>query len=395
MANIVTQRVGDMSRLSSLFLLALALSACSASQSDRGYVARVDTTATTQTIGPREGLSRPVSSAGESAATAILALPSDAGPPGPMTEKQYVNGWRQSVSLDGKRMAGNWNDLAIDILTDEPGLQKGSRIPMGKPTREGIRREILARFPGTPMRIVGQPMSNALGPFGLAIGAGGGGTRCAFAWQWVNDLRSAGSANGGGKSSFRGRELPASVRMRLCRKGVTADQLASLFEQLEVADMANVDRVAELAQQDTNGNVIEYSSEARSREDVVDASQSLESAIGGGTKTVSDAKRAPRRQAARRRESPRSGPQYTPDLAPTMQYDRGRQYLAPVGGLEAGPQYAAPPAPQASRGAGFGPVRLDPGLPAQAYRGPTGAPGRNSAAGYGGGQPVYLGGPAR
>ena len=384
-----------MSRLSSLLLLALALSACSASQSDRGYVARVDATTTTQTIGSSEGLSRPVSSADESEATAILALPSDAGPPGPMTEKQYVNGWRQSVALDGKQIAGNWNDLAIDILTDEPGFQKGSKIPMGKPTQEGIRREILARFPGTPMRIVGRPMSNALGPFGLAIGAGAGGTRCAFAWQWVNDLRSVRSANGGDKSFFRGKELPASVRMRLCRKGVTADQLASLFEQLEVADMANVDRVAELAKQDTNGKVIEYSSEARSQGDVVDSSQSLESAIGGGTKIMSDAKRAPRRQAAGRRASPRSGPRDAPDPAPTAQYDRGRQYLAPVG-AEAAPQYAAPPAPQASRGgAGFGSVRLDPGLPAQAYRGPTGAQTRNSAAGYGGGQPVYLGGQAR
>lgn len=384
-----------MSRPSSLFLLALALSACSASPSDRGYVAHVDTTATTQTIGAREGVSRPVSSAGESATTAILALPSDAGAPGRMVEKQYANGWRQSVSLDAKQMAGNWNDLAIDIQTDEPGLQKGSKIPMGKPTQEGIRREILGRFPGTPMRIVGRPMSNALGPFGLAVGAGAGGMRCAFAWQWVNDLRSVGSANGGGKSFFRGKELPASVRMRLCRKGVTADQLASLFEQLEVADMANVDRVAELAKQETNGKVIEYSSEARSQGDVVDSSLSLESAIGGGTKIMSDAKRAPRRQAASRRASPRLDrrePADAPAPAPTAQYDRGRQYLAPVG---------AEAAPRTSGGAGFGPVRLDPGrlypgLPAQAYRGPTGAQARNPAASYGGGgQPVYLGSPTR
>lgn len=386
-----------MLRASSISLLALGLASCSASPPNRGHVAHVDTTTTTQTIGPRELLPPPVSAADEMASLAILALPADAGRPGPMTEKHYMNGWRQSSSLGSKKMAGNWNDLAIDIQTDAPGPQKGANIPMGKPTRDGIRREILARFPGTPMRIVGRPMSNALGSFGLAIGAGAGGTRCAFAWQWVDDLRSVKSADGGGKSFFGANALPASIRMRLCRNGATADQLAGWFEQLEVADMANVDRVVELVKQDTDGKAVEYSAEARDKGDVVDSSQTLESVIGGRTKAPPAPKAAPSRQDVRRRAAPRSaspGPTGSHTPAPTLQSNVGRQYLAPAGAA-ATPQYTTQPAPQASRGAAFGPERIDPGLPAQAYRGPSGAPSRASAPGNGGGQPMYLGGPGR
>ncbi len=69
-----------------------------------------------------------------------------------------------------------------------------------------------------------------------AIGAGPGGLRCAFAWQWVDDLRAATARAGGGRSFF-GSELPASVRLRLCRRGVTADQLAAWFEQLDIDDV--------------------------------------------------------------------------------------------------------------------------------------------------------------
>jgi hypothetical protein len=64
----------------------------------------------------------------------------------------------------------------------------------------------------------------------------------------------------------------------------------------------------------------------------------------------------------------------------------GRRYLAPVAGAPA-PQYAAAP-PPVTRGAGFGPVRLNPGLPPEAYRGPS-AQARVSAG------PRYLSDPGR
>jgi len=81
--------------------------------------------------------------------------------------------------------------------------------------------------------------------------------------------------------------------------------------------------------------------------------------------------------------------------SPALVPQGGRRYLAPVGGVptQSTAHYAAPP-PQ-TRGAGFGPVRLDPGLPPRAYQGPPAARGgATAAAGYGG-QRTYLGAPDR
>ena len=156
---------------------------------------------------------------------------------GALTDKPYANGWRQSMSLDGRKVAGDWNDLAIDIRFGG-ALRAGAKIPMGPPTQDGIRKEILARFPETPMRIVGRPRSNSLGPFGLAVGADGD-IRCVFAWQWVDDIR----ARPGELWNWLKEKTPASIRLRLCRSGVMADELASLFERLETTDSRAIGRL--------------------------------------------------------------------------------------------------------------------------------------------------------
>lgn len=383
-----------MNRLLFLSFAVFALSACSSSQPDRGPLARVDPVTTGQIVSSRETLSAAVTVADETSANAILTLPPDAGAPLRMSERQYANGWRQSVSLDAQKVAGDWNDMSIDIMTDEPGEAKRANIPMGKPTQDAVRREILARFPGTPMRIVGRPMQNGLGSFGLAIGAGTGGLRCAFAWQWVDDLR-----NVKGSKSFFNKGMAASIRMRLCRAGVTADQLASWFEQLDISNAANVDRVAEAAAKGTNGQVIDHTAEPSSGAavaggEVVDPSSSLESALGGGggAKTVTVGRRAAPRHVAKRQRAPSAEPREEPEqeapvaAAPAPQTSGGRQYLGPVT-ADSAPAYAQP-AP-VSRGAGFGQTRLNPGLPAQAFQGPA-ARGGATAVGYGG-QPQYLG----
>ena len=217
-----------------LFLV-LALSACSASQGDRGYVGRADGVLSGEVVGGRQAAEKQ----SETASKFMLVLPAGAGPLNSLTEKPYANGWRQSMSLDFKKVAGDWNDLAIDIRFEEGG-RAGAKIPMGPPSQDGVKREILARFSGTPMHIVGRPMSNALGPFGLAVGAAGN-IRCAFAWQWVEDLRGSRSGEIGGL--LLSKATPASIRMRLCRAGVTADQLASWFEQLTLADLSVLDRI--------------------------------------------------------------------------------------------------------------------------------------------------------
>jgi len=292
--------------------------------------------------------------ADESVDHAILALPAEAGRGGRLDERQYANGWRQSQSLDGRKFGGDWNDLAIDLRM-KPGSGAGKAdIPMGKPTQEGVRKEILARFPGVPMRVVGRPMSNALGPFGLAVGAAGT-VRCAFAWQWVDDMRHP----AGAKSFFAASGPAASIRMRLCRENVTADQLAALFERLEVGNADRIDRVAQLVAKG-DGTIVDHGAPpgAVAIADTAGPVVSLESTLVGArpiatqpAETKVAAAHRHRRAHFTRRAAP--APQ---EAAPT---NGAPQYLAPVG------------AATGLRGAAYAAGSVDPNLPAQAYQGPS------------------------
>lgn len=178
----------------------------------------------------------------------ILTLPSRAGAR-VLTERRYADGWRQSISLDTIETAGGWNELTIDIRTAESSSSEDA-IPMGKPTRDGILREIAARFPGAEMRIMTSPRSNALGPFGLALGNGERGMRCAFAWQWIDDLR---TAKAGETQLFPAKQAPASIRYRACRKGVAPEQFARWYGGLDISNRANIDRLLDAAQSGSKG----------------------------------------------------------------------------------------------------------------------------------------------
>lgn len=282
--------------------------------------------------------------AGDENSRAMLALPSDARVRGASSERRYVDGWRQSVALDAAKIADGWNELTIDLRA---GAGQAGGIAMSKPTQDGIRQELLARFPTTEMRVVTRPMQNALGPFGLAIGAGAGGLRCAFAWQWVDDLRAAGNREGAALSLFRRGAPQASIRLRVCRSGVTADQLASWFERLEVADVATIDRMLEEVRR---GGSAPGGPIGEPLQPIT-----LESAMSGDARARM---RTAQRPAAPRR--PKAAPQLDQGAAQSLSGDGGPRYLAP---LASTPGYAERPASAVGR--------IDPALPAQAYAGPS------------------------
>lgn len=309
---------------------------------------------------------------------AVLTLPSEAMRGGKLREKQYTNGWRQSIAL------GGGNDLTVEmaaeVATAAQTTYKPNMLRLYKPTAEGIRREILSRFKGVPMRIVGRPMSNALGQYGVAVGAGAGGIRCVFAWQWVDNLAAA--ARGERGTYFDSGELPASIRMRLCRAGVTADQLADWYSGLQISDPAQVARIANALQR--NAEIAVASNGAPS---VVEPSESLEATLitaprGGGG--------APRRHVAKKRTGNGGGdaPSYVPPggapaplTGPASPNVDGKQFLAPP----AQTGYA----PGVGQGVVYNTPKPDPTLPSQAYRGPAGS--RAIVAPPSGGAPVYLG----
>ncbi|WP_442755149.1 cellulose biosynthesis protein BcsN [Methylocystis sp. JAN1] len=363
---------------------ALGLAACGQSQPERSFATDPNAAVTGQFVAGQT-LSAPITAADlkdDTASFAILTLPPEVVRNGRVTEKQYVNGWRQSMSLDKTKEGGDWNDLSIEVQSAPPSGGRGELV-IGKPTQEGVRREILARFQGTPMRIVNRPMFNSLGPYGLAIGAGAGGLRCAFAWQWVENF----AAGGRGEKSgfFSSGDMPASIRMRLCRRGVTADELAAWFEQLGVSQQ-NLARIADSMRRNMAIQGIEGQAGAPGALGPIVSAQpgggrvrasvdSLESSLLGGGGEPAEvvpasrpAKRAVRRTA--RKAGPAEPAAEQPEApvgapAPSVPSD-GRRYLGPVSDAGGGPQYAASAPP--ARGAGFG-AAID-GLPAQALRGP-------------------------
>ncbi|MCX7899324.1 MAG: cellulose biosynthesis protein BcsN, partial [Methylocystis sp.] len=229
-----------------------------------------------------------------------------------------------------------------------------------------VRREIVSRFKGVPMRIVGRPMTNALGPFGLAIGAGPGGLRCAYAWQWLDNFTAA--ARGERSTFFNSGDMPASIRMRVCRRGLTVDQLAGWYEQLTVTDMAHVTRIVEAIPREAPVDVASNGAGAS----LVDSSDSLEATLIGGASPSAAAPRRSARHAAyagRRRHgaasaAPEAPAPYAPHFAPVSPSADGRQYLAPPAGA---------PAARLPGVVRTGAPPIDPSLPARAYRGPSAA----------------------
>jgi Cellulose biosynthesis protein BcsN len=154
---------------------------------------------------------------------AFATLPPEAGRIVRVSHKSSVEGLWQRIFYDQSAPGLEASGIDLRIRTssaatlDEP-------LRMAKPTEAGIRSELASQFPKMPMQVVDRPRSNAYGPYGLAVGRWANGTRCVYAWQWIDNVKGTPSGEGG----------PASVRVRLCRKDVTLDQLAANVDRLKI-----------------------------------------------------------------------------------------------------------------------------------------------------------------
>lgn len=322
-----------------LLIFLLPLAACSRNEDDRGYVATA--------AGVSEPSDAKAPRAAEPVIKTVLAPPPTVGPLGPVSEKIYADGWRQSLSLDRRKYAGGWNDLALDIRF-EGATRRGAKIPMGPPTKDGINKEMAARFEGVAMQVVRRPFSNALGPYGLAIGASGD-LRCVFAWQWLDDLP-------GG--DWRGKKS-ASIRMRLCRPKVTADELAAVFDGVQLGDPSAIATITATWKDAPDSAFVGVEPQAKSV-----AGTQLEAELAA----TSPASRQKIRTARARHGERSAAYAQKPVSSPSMVPQTARRFLGPTG--------AATPASE-PRNESVAPLpaqsRLDTSLPPQAYRGPGSA----------------------
>lgn len=367
-------------------LLGLLVAGCSLgsgySLSKKNYISRAQTVPVT-TVPVELG---PAASAAPRSSHAVLSLPSAAGSVKDVREKQYINGTRQEILLKGFPGTPGQNVIDVSVRTDSSSNNGDRFLSIGKPSEAGIRSEILGRFPDVRMNIVTQPMRNRFGTFGLAIGRHRSGARCLFTWQWVDDLRDStpGVSNITKIGALVGRrQLATSIRIRLCQKGVTVDQLAGYVQGLNVMGRLPVQRLITMDRR----NLSAVQTSAVSQSGIKGSpllrpvTGPLESTLTRGrtsasTKPVKRARKA-QRYKRRRTVSRRS---------PARDYNRIRHYgnngrpvaVAPRPAVAPGSRYLAPvqnaPAPAGAAAAAAPAATYRPSggasLPPEAYRGP-------------------------
>lgn len=205
-----------LSRGLALVLAGLALSACTAREAALGPAAPRYASLDALIEGPRRA-------APLRAATPLVVLPDWIGTPTRLRESDRAEAFEQAVSLSpGPRGPSRENLVMLRLVRAEAAEASAG----GRPTEAGIRAELAAMFPDTPMQVVTRPAANAYGPYGLAVGRAADGARCLYAWQWIAEAPALDPEAGGPQA--------VSLRLRLCRGDVTAEALAAAMNQIRL-----------------------------------------------------------------------------------------------------------------------------------------------------------------
>jgi hypothetical protein len=145
---------------------------------------------------------------------------------------------RQTISIP--RDGSDGYEIEVQIETRESVSRNAFRLRA--PTTAEIYEELRHKFPGIEMHIIARRPGDT---FDMAIGRGADGTRCLYAWRWEDDIRAALDRSGiaAVRSFISQQTLAASLRIRLCNRYTTLDDLASLARQIRFNPSANLDQM--------------------------------------------------------------------------------------------------------------------------------------------------------
>ena len=176
-----------------------------------------------RTSAPFATASLPASLAVEVAPEQALAgLPAEAGAVVSVTERREKDRLTQTIALAGDAATQGTNRIRVVAETHEPGRSR-------RPTEEAIAAELAAELPDVDMRTSAQMIAGAGGPVGLATGRSSRGETCVYAWQ---ETRARPSRARGGM--FDADAVDLSVRVRMCRQGLTEERAVALVEGLRL-----------------------------------------------------------------------------------------------------------------------------------------------------------------
>lgn len=151
---------------------------------------------------------------------ALVALPREAGAVVSVVERTTAEGLTQTVTLAAD--PGARTDDRIEITA----RRHGGALP--RLDEETVTAEMDEALPGVALRVSPRVVVAGTGPLGIATGRGTDGTACLYAWS-----QGTIADRGGAPTLFTARETTAlSLRLRLCRRGVSEEQLIALAEGL-------------------------------------------------------------------------------------------------------------------------------------------------------------------
>ena len=159
----------------------------------------------------------------------IVTLPPAAGPMVGVTDIRKLDRYTQTVVLRGDPGVVGQNTVTATVTRD--GL--APRIDQAD-----IDAEMAELLPGMAMELAPTPGQNSLGVFGFALGHQGT-TTCLYGWQAVNLADRWISGDDPGPFS---EHHALSLRVRLCRQGMTGADLARLT--MGLASTSSADAVA-------------------------------------------------------------------------------------------------------------------------------------------------------
>ena len=162
---------------------------------------------------------------------AMASMPSGAGQVIAVIERRRGNAIEHDITLAGAPPNFGENQINVTAFrhVDDVGESPvEDMVKMRKPTDEDIYKEMEARFPGGAMPTASAVPYNGMGTFGYAFSRRNG-ANCLYAWQWIEPANLRPFRPFNNKTA-----APISVRVRLCRPGMTEEVLVDFVRQLVV-----------------------------------------------------------------------------------------------------------------------------------------------------------------
>lgn len=163
---------------------------------------------------------------------AMAAMPSGAGQVVSVIERRRSNAIQHEITLAGAPPNFGENQILVSAfryVDSAPAKPLTDTIPDKKPTEADIYEEMQERIPGGALPTSNAVPRNGMGTFGYAFGRRNG-ANCLYAWQWIEPPMTRPFQPMNNKTA-----APVSVRVRLCRPGMTEEVMVDLVRQMMVA----------------------------------------------------------------------------------------------------------------------------------------------------------------